>query len=221
MNDDPLFDVHAPPREVAVVLVDNAGLASVQHCLHELRARTEHAPYDVVVASTRTPPLRNATFTGVRWACATRAGIADACNRAIDAIANAMVVLVDSRCRGFDARWLGALVEQARQEQAGLVAPPRNDDTLDRTQVVAWGCLAVRRHVVLRDSGFDPSYRDLDCATADLAMRLGLRGLKHRTVEAAQVRLIAPSTITRLLGRRRQRVDRERLQAAWRGPALT
>ena len=180
--------------------------------------RTDHAPFDVVVASTRAPPLRNATFTGVRWASAAHAGITDACNRAIDAISNEIVVLVDSRCQGFDAQWLNQLVAHARQAGVGLVAPQRNDETSNK-DTITWGCIAARRNVFLRESGFDPSYRDLDCATADLAMRIVLRGLKHRTVSSVPVRLIEPSTIARLLGRHQRRVDRDRLHAAWRLPA--
>ncbi|MUV12954.1 glycosyltransferase family 2 protein [Noviluteimonas gilva] len=186
-----------------------------------MRTRTAHAPFDVVVASTRAPPLRNATFTGVRWASAAHAGIADACNRAIDAISNDIVVLVDSRCQGFDAQWLTELASHARQAGVGLVGPQRNDETID-SHAIAWGCIAARRNVFLRASGFDPSYRDLDCATADLALRIGLRGLKHRTLSSLPVRLIEPSTIARLLGRHHQRADRDRLHAAWQIPeALT
>ena len=205
-------------REIAVVLVDRAGLSSLQQCLHEMRMRTAHAPFDVVVASTRAPPLRNATFTGVRWASAVHTGIADACNRAIDAISNDIVVLVDSRCQGFDAQWLTELASRAREEGLGLVAPQRNDETINGN-VVTWGCIAARRNVILRESGFDPSYRDLDCATADLALRIGLRGLRHRTLSSVPVRLIEPSTIARLLGRYQQRADRDRLHAAWQLPA--
>ncbi|MGO4552265.1 glycosyltransferase family 2 protein [Lysobacter sp. 2RAF19] len=202
-------------REVAIVIVDRAGLSGLQQCLHHVRAKTEHAPFDVVVASTRAPPLRNALFTGVRWASAAHAGIADACNRAVDASANEIVVLVDSRCQGFDARWLTELTSHAREDGVGLVAPQRNDDD---GAAIAWGCIAVRRNVFLRDSGFDPSYRDLDCATADLALRIGLHGLKHRALPSVPVRLIEASTIARLLGRHRQRIERERLNAAWQTP---
>ncbi len=202
-------------RDVAIVIVDRAGLSALQQCLHHVRAQTDHAPFDVVVASTRAPPLRNALFTGVRWASAVHAGIADACNRAIQAISNDTVVLLDSRCRGFDARWLTELMSHARREDAGLVAPQRNDND----DAIAWGCIAVRRTVFLRDSGFDPSYRDLDCATADLALRIGLHGLRHRALSSVPVRLIEPSTIARLLGRHRQRTDRDRLNAAWQLPA--
>ena len=208
-------------RETAIVLVDRAGLSSSQQCLHEMRTRTAHAPFDVVVASTRAPPLRNATFTGVRWASAARAGITDACNRAIDAISNEIVVLVDSRCQGFDAQWLTELVTHAKEADVGLVAPQRNDETSNH-DAIAWGCIAARRTVFLSESGFDPSYRDLDCATADLALRIGLRGLKHRALSSVPVRLIEPSTIARLLGRHHQRADRDRLHSAWRLPsALT
>ncbi|KGQ18079.1 Glycosyl transferase [Lysobacter dokdonensis DS-58] len=203
-------------REIAVVIVDHAGLPSLQRCVHALRETTAHAPFDIVVASTRPQPLRDARFTGMRWACTAHAGIAQACNRAVDAIANDIVVLVDSRCRGFDADWLRALVDHARQPDIGLVAPQRNEAVFDARNVVAYGCLAVRRHVFLRESGFDPSYQDLACATTDLAMRIGLRGLRHRTLPSVQVRLIESSTISRLLGRGRERADRNRLQAAWR-----
>ena len=218
------FPIHCPPMpkpapqpKVSVVVVDTTSLSGLQHCVHAVRTQTEFPAFDIVVASTRTSPLRNAQWTGVRWCAVPFVGVADACNRAVAATRADIVALLDSRCIAFDAGWLREAVAHARERDVGLVAA--NDANGAMQGVIGHGCLVVRQHVFLRESGFDPSYDDLDCATADLAMRIGLRGLQHRAVSAIGVRLRKQSLFSRLVTLHQRTHDRRRLAHAWRAAA--
>lgn len=196
----------SPQPKVSVVVADTTSLSRLQHCVHAVRTQTEFPAFDIVVASTRCSPLRNAQWTGVRWCGVPFVGVADACNRAVAATTADIVALLDSRCVAFDRSWLQQAVAHARERDVGLVAA--ND-------VIGHGCLVVRQHVFLRESGFDPSYDDLECATADLAMRMGLRGLQHRALSAIGVRLRKPSLLARLVTLHQRAHDRRRLALAW------
>ena len=203
-----------------------------------IRDRTDYRAVDILVASRRTSPLRSARFTGVRWVVAANTGLTDACNRAAKATNADFIAFVDSRCNRLAPNWLRRLVSHAQLHSVGLVAPSCSQDgtavggglvlgtrdgfasraptrTAQQVSAVGHGCIVMRRWIFEQESGFDPSYTDLDCAVVDLSMRIALRGLEHHWMPTVHVRLRRPSRLARLTTLGSRRADRVRLREAW------
>nr|WP_255657209.1 glycosyltransferase [Lysobacter lactosilyticus] len=112
-----------PMPRVSIIVVDDASLLRLQRCIHVLRTQTDYKPVDILVATRRASPLRNASFTGVRWVRGANGSLADACNRAAKATSAELVVFIDSRCDRIARNWLRRLVSHAQLSHVGIVAP--------------------------------------------------------------------------------------------------